>query len=347
MAREVARAAQYAPQEPQQRALFYFLTEQWDKYETLDFDQTLLRTAYEVGDTRLRQRVAETARRTGRIEWIEVATGGRQRRRLGEMTDEEWEATLALLAAQKQGEAMWRLAQVAPPGWSGRLLRQLADMAWLPQAEQERTGFVEMRRLAATVTGKTPDLHMFVHSSFRLEGHTGTVGPLAMSPDGRVLASGSEDRTVQLWSVPDGKALHTLTGHTRWVSCLAISPDGRVLASESGGRIVQLWSLEPLRLSYLPLGHTSVKDMAWVQQRLQSGEASKAECGWLEFMLAMMRWRRRADIGIGEVPQRMEVGEFDIEVEERARIIGGRFDIEVEETPRRIMGSESDIEIDG
>ena len=158
-AREVARAAQYAPQELQQRALFYFLTEQWDKYETLDFDQTLLRAMYEVGDARLRQRVAATARRAGRVEWIEVVTGGRQRWRLGEMTDGEWEATLVLLSTQKHGEAMWRLAQVAPAVWSVRFLRQLADMAWMPQVKQERAGFVEISRLAAMLAGKTSELH--------------------------------------------------------------------------------------------------------------------------------------------------------------------------------------------
>jgi hypothetical protein len=92
-------------------------------------------------------------------------------------------------------------------------------------------------------------------------------------------------------------------------------PKGQGLASGSADKTVRLWSLEPPRLSYIPLGHTSIEDMAWVQQTLQSGEASEAERGWLEFLLAMMHWRRRFDIGVGEVPQRMEVGEFDIEIE--------------------------------
>jgi HEAT repeat protein len=46
LAREVTITAQYAPCNLQQRALFYFLTEQWDRYEELDFDHTFLRRVY-------------------------------------------------------------------------------------------------------------------------------------------------------------------------------------------------------------------------------------------------------------------------------------------------------------
>ena len=42
IARQVVIKAQYAPREPNQRALFYFLTEQWDMYESLDYEHTLL-----------------------------------------------------------------------------------------------------------------------------------------------------------------------------------------------------------------------------------------------------------------------------------------------------------------
>ena len=66
---------------------------------------------------------------------------------------------------------------------------------------------------------------------------------LAISPDGCILAEGSYDTTIRLWSLPDGNCLKTLEGHTRAVECLAISPDGRILASGSRDGTIRLWSL--------------------------------------------------------------------------------------------------------
>src|SRR5262245_8584611 len=54
LARETALALSCAPRDASQRALFYFLTGQWDEYEGLDFDHSLLRVAYNAGDERLR-----------------------------------------------------------------------------------------------------------------------------------------------------------------------------------------------------------------------------------------------------------------------------------------------------
>jgi WD40 repeat protein len=76
-----------------------------------------------------------------------------------------------------------------------------------------------------------------------LTGHSDWVYSVAISPDGRLLASGSQDKSVHLWSLPDGALLKTLVGHSRSVSSVAISPDGRVLASGSDDKTIKLWSL--------------------------------------------------------------------------------------------------------
>jgi WD40 repeat protein len=76
---------------------------------------------------------------------------------------------------------------------------------------------------------------------FRLHGHEGPVQGVAFSPDGRWLASGSEDRMVKIWDARRGTAVRTLAGHKAPVLGVAFSPDSRRLASASWDTTVKIW----------------------------------------------------------------------------------------------------------
>lgn len=64
-----------------------------------------------------------------------------------------------------------------------------------------------------------------------LEGHEKPVMAVAFSPDGKMLATGSEDGTARLWDAATGKSLHVLTADNVEVDCVAFSPDGLWLAA--------------------------------------------------------------------------------------------------------------------
>ncbi|MCZ1017128.1 hypothetical protein [Streptomyces noursei] len=80
-----------------------------------------------------------------------------------------------------------------------------------------------------------------------LLGHTGAVYLTSFSPNGRILATASYDRTVRLWDVSDRTRPRPLgeplTGHTSWVSTAVFSPDGHTLASASDDGTFRLWDV--------------------------------------------------------------------------------------------------------
>ncbi|HKQ08009.1 MAG TPA: protein kinase [Blastocatellia bacterium] len=82
------------------------------------------------------------------------------------------------------------------------------------------------------------------------------VWSVALSPDGRRLASGGEDNTARIWDVATGEELHRLTGHDRWVNAVAFSPDGKRLATASGDNTAKLWDAETGAEIASLVGHT-------------------------------------------------------------------------------------------
>jgi WD40 repeat protein len=76
---------------------------------------------------------------------------------------------------------------------------------------------------------------------------------VAFSPDGKFLAFGGTDSTVQVWAFDERKVIATMT-HADWVNGLAFSPDGKLLASGSADKTVGIWDTKTWKsLFQLPL----------------------------------------------------------------------------------------------
>jgi cytochrome c len=75
-----------------------------------------------------------------------------------------------------------------------------------------------------------------------LEGHTAPVASIAVSPDGKLLASASWDHTVRLWPLPEGKP-RVLEGHTQNVNGVAFTPDGKFVVSAGYDATLRIWPL--------------------------------------------------------------------------------------------------------
>ena len=76
-----------------------------------------------------------------------------------------------------------------------------------------------------------------------LKAHNSRVIALAVSADGKMLASSSNDKTAKLWSLPGGQLLSTLEGHKEQVGDVAVMPDGQTLITASDDKTIKLWAL--------------------------------------------------------------------------------------------------------
>ncbi|MDE0634900.1 MAG: leucine-rich repeat domain-containing protein [Candidatus Poribacteria bacterium] len=89
---------------------------------------------------------------------------------------------------------------------------------------------------------------------------------LAFSPDGKFLASGSEDKKVQVWHTSGSTRNATLKGHTGWITALTFSKDGKILASGDTDSTVRLWDVYKKRSLATLKGHTNgILAMAFTQ----------------------------------------------------------------------------------
>jgi WD40 repeat protein len=75
-----------------------------------------------------------------------------------------------------------------------------------------------------------------------LRGHRDSIYALALSADGRLLASGSYDHSILLWDVASGKELRPLQGHNGAIFSLAFARGDKLLASASADRTIKLWN---------------------------------------------------------------------------------------------------------
>ena len=76
-----------------------------------------------------------------------------------------------------------------------------------------------------------------------------SINDVAISPDGKILATGIRDNAIKLWNVSTGQLIHTLTGHAGEVHSVAFSPDGKTLASASQDGTIKLWDVSTGKLT--------------------------------------------------------------------------------------------------
>jgi len=100
---------------------------------------------------------------------------------------------------------------------------------------------------------------------------------LAISPNGKILASGADNNIVHLWELASGRELGRFAGHQDLIQSLRFSPDGKRLASGSRDSTVLIWDVVTLLAQVAPRQLTlSTKETAELWNDLSDSDAPRA-----------------------------------------------------------------------
>ncbi|MGF1581671.1 MAG: WD40 repeat domain-containing protein [Gemmataceae bacterium] len=146
----------------------------------------------------------------------------------------------------------------APAPFPGRkhlahlLLRKLSKIEtdrWL--AQQAKAALVRVEKARSL-----PQLPAQILQVASLNGHTGAIYAVDISPDGKYLASVGSDTTVRLWDMKTHKLLRVIQGHTRSIWSVKFTRDGKEVVSASSDQTIRFHDVETGTLTRIFKGHT-------------------------------------------------------------------------------------------
>jgi WD40 repeat protein len=234
-ARQVALENSYAPRTPELRALFYFLTGQWEAYDALDFDQSMLRTIYDASPVKLRQRISTQVQAAARTDYLTILAGVDYRSRAEQVSPDEAALMIRILGENGEYERLWNLAPELALPFSLQIIRLLDDKQWSPADDLDQRAFRELVQLSRQPFMLTADQLARVlplaisRATLRVRGRANDV---AFAPNGPLLAIGASSRKVVLWDFQTAKVQRVLDDFKHSVGKVSFTPSGTLICAE-------------------------------------------------------------------------------------------------------------------
>ncbi len=267
----IIKQGNYEPIDASTKALFYFLLGEWQKYEDIDFDQSLLAKAYHASSEEVKAQISEKSRIAGRIEFIKILNNTKRDFDVEKMTDKDWEIFVDILGVQPDRREIWRFLCNAPPIWSKKLLDKLSKSSckWFRHDEE----VIVKNLFILSAKSKEEDFMLIPYLLIQESQHKTLVErdknltvpfqwKLYFTPDSSILCGLCHtSKEIWLWSLPDGNFLKILENNNLDYRAenhfrpstgalsgnLAISPNSKILVSSatnpSRNGEIDLWGL--------------------------------------------------------------------------------------------------------
>ncbi len=235
LACDLAVSNGYAPRSAEVRALFYFLTGQWQAYDSLDFDQSILRAVYEASPVEMRLRISTGVQAAGRTDYLTILAGLDYRSRSEEVTGSAAELMIRILAENREYARLWSLITEFALPYGIKIMRILVEQGWRPENEIDRAVYADLERLVhQPMLVDEKELNQILQvaisrSNLRVKGR---VNEVAFSPTRPVLAIATNQRKVVLWNFQDAVVERVLDGFEHSVGRVNFTPQGILIAAE-------------------------------------------------------------------------------------------------------------------
>jgi len=243
---------EYQPQNEDKKALFYFITEQFDKFEILDFQEEypLLIKAYNNAQSKCKEKFIEVARKNGKADILrKVMVDKNTKHEVSDIGNHEWQNLVGSLEDAGMWDELWKLVFITPPSWSAKILR-LLNPEFLSH-EQEL-----FNELFNYVHGKSVN-PIHCKEIYTLEGNSGELKDVMLTPDGKKIVGPSKDK-LRVWDLETGQTLQVLEGHNETVNNVVVTPDGKKAISASADATLRIWDLKTGQTLQVLEGHNGI-----------------------------------------------------------------------------------------
>ncbi len=118
---------------------------------------------------------------------------------------------------------------------------------------------------------------------------------------------------IDIWSLPIGQHLLTLKSNSKPIVGMGFNGNGSYLITASNDGEICSWDLSVLLFSRTPV-ELILGENEKIAQKIKKENIAPGEKAWFEFISAIIQWRKRFDIEVGEIHPVLQIGEFDIEL---------------------------------